>query len=191
MTVIVTVFEAAGLTVSEKKTEIMLLRTPNQTPPTSPLVIETAGQRYKQTMQFLYLGGLINETADNMPEIKRRVRFAWASFYRFKLELYNMETASFTLNVRMQKSEVMETLLYGCTTLTLGVEHFAVLHNAHRKLLLRSIGFHRRQRNDHRMSYAKVLKKAQCESVETTIQKRRPIFRGPYSGQNLSDYPGG
>ena len=32
MTVIVTVFEAAGLTVREKKTETMLLRTPDQAP---------------------------------------------------------------------------------------------------------------------------------------------------------------
>ena len=34
MKVIVTVFEAAGLTVSEKKTEIMLFRTPHQEPQT-------------------------------------------------------------------------------------------------------------------------------------------------------------
>ena len=45
MTVIETVFEAAGLTVSEKKTETMLLRTPDQAHRTSPLVIEAAGQR--------------------------------------------------------------------------------------------------------------------------------------------------
>ena len=43
-TVIVTAFEAAGLIVSEKKEETMLLRTPNQSPQTSPLVIEAAGQ---------------------------------------------------------------------------------------------------------------------------------------------------
>ena len=43
MTVIVTVFEAVGLTVSEKKTETMLLRTADQAPCTSPLVIEAAG----------------------------------------------------------------------------------------------------------------------------------------------------
>ena len=48
MTVIVTVFEAAGLTVSEKKTETMLLRSPDQALRTSPLVIEIAGQRYRQ-----------------------------------------------------------------------------------------------------------------------------------------------
>ena len=46
MTVILTAFEAAGVTVSEKKTETMLLRTPNQAIRTSPLVVEAAGQRY-------------------------------------------------------------------------------------------------------------------------------------------------
>ena len=79
MTVIVTVFDAAGLTVSEK-TETMLLRTPDQAPCTSPLAIEAAGQRYGQTTQFLYLSGLIDASADIMPEIKRRVRLAWACY---------------------------------------------------------------------------------------------------------------
>ena len=46
MTVIVTVFEAAGLTMSEYKTEIMLLRAPDQACRTSPLVVEAAGQKY-------------------------------------------------------------------------------------------------------------------------------------------------
>ena len=58
LTVIVTVFEAASLTVSEKKTDTMLLRTPDQTPYTSPLVIDAAGQRYRQTTHFFYLSGL-------------------------------------------------------------------------------------------------------------------------------------
>ena len=49
MAVIVTVFEPAGLTVSEKKTETMLLRTPDQASCTSPLVIEAVGQRNRQT----------------------------------------------------------------------------------------------------------------------------------------------
>ena len=79
----------------------------------------------------------------------------WACFGRFKLELYDMDTASFTLEVRMLKSEVMETLLYECVTWTLGVEHFVVPQRAHRKILFRTIDFHRRQRTDHHMPYAK------------------------------------
>ena len=79
MTFIVTVFESAGLTVSEKKAETMLLRTPDQPPCTSHLVIKAAGQMYRKT-KFLYLGGLIDASADIMPEIKRRVRLAWACY---------------------------------------------------------------------------------------------------------------
>ena len=43
--VIMTVSEAAGPTVSEKKTETMFLRTPDKTSLAPPLVIEAAGQR--------------------------------------------------------------------------------------------------------------------------------------------------
>ena len=45
MTVIVTVFGAAGFTVSEKNTETMFLRTPDQRTLARQLVIEAAGQR--------------------------------------------------------------------------------------------------------------------------------------------------
>ena len=101
MTVIVTVFEAAGPTVSQKKTETMLLRTLNQVLPTSPLVVEAAGQRYMKTTQFLYLGRLIDANADIMPEIKRWIRLAWACYDRFKRERYDMEDAPFILKLRL------------------------------------------------------------------------------------------
>ena len=87
MTVIVTVFEAAVLTVSEKKTEPTLVRTPNQAPQTSLLVIARAGHRCRQTMQFLHLGNLAVASADIMPKITRRIRLAWACYNRFQREL--------------------------------------------------------------------------------------------------------
>lgn len=61
-----TFFEAAGLTFSEKKMETMLLQTRYLAAGAPPLTTEAAGQRcvYKQTMQFLYLGGVIHEDAD-------------------------------------------------------------------------------------------------------------------------------
>ena len=90
-----------------------------------------------------------------------------------------METIYFMLKVRMLDSELMEKLLHGCVAWTLGVKHFAVLHGAHRTLLLRVIDFHRRQGADHRMmSYAKTLKEAQCDSVERTTRKWRLLCAG-------------
>ena len=182
MTAIVTDFKAAGLTVY--KTETMLLRTQDQAPRTSPLVIEVAGQRYRQATQFNYLDGLVNASADIMPEIKRRVRLVWACYSRFKRGLYDMEAAPFTLKVRMLKADVMETLLYGYVTWTLGKEHFAELRTAHHRFLLRIIDFQRRNRTDHLVSYAKALKEAQCEGVKTTIRKWRLLFAGAVQWAN-------
>ena len=77
----------------------------------------------------MYLGDLIDVSADIMPKIERRFRIAqcMACYSRFRRELYDMEAAPFALKLCMLKAEVMETLLYGCVTWTLGKEHFAEL----------------------------------------------------------------
>ena len=90
----------------------------------------------------------------------------------------------------MLKAEVLETLLYGCMTWTLGQEHYAKLRTVHHQLLLRTIGFSRRQRTDHVcmykyvLSYSKALKQTQCESVETVVRKRRLLFAGAVARKN-------
>ena len=89
----------------------------------------------------MYLGGFVDVSADSMPEIKRRVQLAWACCRRFKRELYDMEAAPFALKLRILKAEVMETLLYGCVTWTLGKEHFAEVRTAPHRLLPRVISF--------------------------------------------------
>ena len=61
---------------------------------------------------------------------------------------------------------------------TLGQEHYAKLWTVHHQLLRRTIGFTRRQRSDHVMSYSKALKQTQCESVETAVRERRLFFAG-------------
>ena len=60
----------------------------------------------------MYLGGLIDASADIMPDIK-------------------------SLKLRMLKADVMETLLYGCVPWTLGKEHFVELRTAYHRFLLR------------------------------------------------------
>ena len=63
MGVIVVACQEFGLTVSEKKTEVMHLWSHPHTA-SNALRIEAAGQRYKQTTEFVYLGGVISESAD-------------------------------------------------------------------------------------------------------------------------------
>ena len=89
-----------------------------------------------------------------------------------------MEDAPFMLNVRLLTNNVTETLLYGYVTRAQGLTYSDKLRTANHSLLLRTIGFQRRQRADDGMSYANALKRAQCNIVETNIQKRRLLFTG-------------
>eukprot|EP00752_Nemacystus_decipiens_P012931 g11445.t1 len=92
MTIIVEVFREFGLTVSERKTLTLVMRVKEkQSPPLPPppLIIEAAGQRYAQTTEFRYLGGLVNEHGDLTREINHRSKAAWACFKRYKTELFD------------------------------------------------------------------------------------------------------
>ena len=68
MSVFVEVSGACGLTVSEKKTEVMTMPTPRA--PVEKMRIEAAGQRYNQTDSFVYLENTVSETPDVSPEIR-------------------------------------------------------------------------------------------------------------------------
>ena len=72
-----------------------------------------------------------------------------ACLKRFGPELYGMATALLSVEVRMLKPEVIETLVYGCVTWTVSAKHFARLRTGHQQVLLGVIGFQRRQRTDH------------------------------------------
>ena len=101
--------------------------------------------------------------------------------------LYDRTTAPLNLQVRTRKTEVIKTLLYGCVTWTLRAKHFANLRTAHHQVLLRVIGFHRRLRTDHTTLSA--LTTTSCESIETTIRKRRLFFAGNVARQSKERLP--
>ena len=167
----------------------MLLRTPVQTTLTPPLVIEAAGQRYKQTAQYLCLAALPTKTVTSRSKLTD-VRLLRTCLKQFGPESYDRTIAPLSLKVRMLTAEVIETLLYGCVTWTLRVGHFAKLRTAHHQVLLRVIGFHRRVRiDDTILSYTKPLKMIRCESTETTIRKRWLCFAGAAALLNKERLP--
>ena len=167
MGVVVVACQEFGLTVSEKKTEAMHLWSHPHTA-SNALRTEAAGQRYKQTTEFVYLGGDISESADLDIEIKRN-----------SSQLYHRRNARLSLKTRLFKAEVMEPVLYGCATWTMHSQDFSSLRTAHHKLLLRIIGFRRKDRTGYKpLSYREVLERTGSERIETTIRKRQLGFAG-------------
>ena len=178
MHVIVVAYQEFVLTVSEKKTETMHLWS-HPSAASNALRVEAAGQRYKQTAEFVYLGGGISESAHLDTEIKRRIGAAWASVRKYGSQLYDRRNARLSLKIRLFKAEVMEAMLYGCATWTMRSQDFNSLCTAHHKLLLRIIGFRRKDLTGYKpLSYGEVLERTGFEHIETTIRKRQLGFAG-------------
>ena len=98
MTAIVTACSSFGLTVSEAKTEITCLQTKDGGKVS--FTINAAGQVYKQTIEFVYLGGAITADRDLSIEITQRLQRVLACFQRFKMEIYNRPGVRLRLKVR-------------------------------------------------------------------------------------------
>ena len=107
MVVIVTVCPAFGLTVSDAKTEIMCLRTRGMPDATATFSVEAVGQVYKQTHEFVYLGGNVNHHADLSIEVDRRIRNAWCSSREYFRKLHQV--------LRMRRSTSMDRLAWWST----------------------------------------------------------------------------
>ena len=87
MGVIVVVWVAFGLTVSEAKTGMVCLRAKGMPEPTAIFGVEAVGQVYNQTNEFVYLWGNVNHNADLSIEVDRRIRNAWCSFRKYTLNV--------------------------------------------------------------------------------------------------------
>ena len=112
-------------------------------------------------------------------------------FKRFKRELYDRPKASLLpLKARMVRSEVVETLLYGCATWTPLKGHYAKFRTTHHRMLLRILGC--KSPNMLRiLSYKDALQRTECESIETTVRTRRLLWARAVLRMGDPGYPRG
>ena len=93
------------------------------------------------------------------------------------MEIYYHPDVRLQLKVRMLKPEVIETLLHGCVTWSSNKPGYNRLRHVHHSMLLRCLGWRKRKRNDHSLSYADVLAYTDSESI-ATVRKRWIMFAG-------------
>ena len=101
--------------------------------------INAAGKVYKQTIEFVYLGGAITADRKLSIEITRRLQRAWVCSQRYKMEIYDRPSVRLRLKVRLLRAEVIETLLYGCMTRSPNKSDYDRLQRVHRSMLLRCL----------------------------------------------------
>ena len=134
-------------------------------------------------MNTVFIGAGTESTVTEAPgvttEIQRRIRACWMRVKKYSTQLYDRPTAAIPLKTRMAKAEAIEALLYGSTTWTPRQGDYGQLRTTHHRILLRILGEAGSVRADHRVrSYASALQRTGCESIETTLRKRRLLFAG-------------
>ena len=67
-------------------------------------------------------------------------------------------------------------MLHGCVTWSPRACHYDTLCRAHHSFLTRCIGWRKRTRTDHPISYLETLVKTGSESIEAILRKRRILF---------------
>ena len=138
--------------------------------------INAAGQACKQTIEFVYLGRAISAEGGLSIEKTRRIQRAWACLKRYKMEIYDRAGARLRLKVRLLKAEVIETLLYGCMTWSPKKTDYDRLRRVHHSMLLRCLGWWKRKRDDHTLSYAQALAKSASQNIAAIVWKQVVLF---------------
>ena len=132
---------AFGFTVSEAKTEIMCVRTKEVPEATAIFSVDKTGQVYNQINEFVYLERNVNHNDNLSIEVDRCIRNTWCSFRKYTLKLYDRPSAPLELKTRILRTEILETVLYGCVTWSPRARHYDTLRGAHHSSLTRCIGW--------------------------------------------------
>ena len=93
------------------------------------------------------------------------------------MELYNRPGVRLQLKVRLLKTEVVETLLYGCMTWSPKKPDYDRLRRVQHSMLLRCLGWRKRKLDDHTLSYADALAKTASKSIEAIVRERRIFYK--------------
>ena len=110
--------------------------------------------------------------------VTRRLQRARAYFQRYKMKIYHHPVVCLRLKVRLLKAEVAETLLYSCMTWSPKKPDYDRLRRVNHSMPLRCLGWRKRKRADHTLSYADALAKKAFESIEAVVRKRRTMLAG-------------
>lgn len=161
-----------GLTISLGKTEVLYQPTPLSTDSQPSISIE--GTELKTVEDFKYLGSIISCDGSLDKEINARICKASQALGRLKARVLKQHNIQMSTKLKVYKTVVLTSLLYGCETWTLYRKHIKLLERFHMRSL-RSILCIRWQ---DRITNLEVLDRAESTSIEAMILKAQLRWTG-------------
>ena len=171
MPVIVTASSAFGFTVSQSKAETMCLRTKGGG--RVSLTTNAAGQEKIQIIELVYLDGAISGDREPNIETTRHFQRVWVCLQITEIEMYDRPGVRLKLKVWLLKAGFMETLLDGCIIWSLNKPDYDKLRRVHHSMGFRCLGWRKRKRDDHTLSYDDAFAKTDSNRIQAIVRKRR------------------
>ena len=164
-----------GLTISTKKTEVMLQPAPGNQYHEPQITVN--GQTLQAVETFTYLGSTLSRTATIDAEINNRISKASSAFGRLSEKVWERRAISLETELKVYRAVVLTTLLYGSETWTVYRRHEKILNHFHLRCLRNLL--HIRWRD--KVPNTEVLQRANFPSITTITRKAQLRWAGHVS----------
>jgi len=160
-----------GFTINTKKTEVMYQPAPGipyQEPNTAK------GQRLQAVENFTYLGSTLCRSVNIDAEVNNRTAKASSAFGRLKKTVWERRGISQRNKIKVYRTVVLTTLLYGCETWTIYRRHEKQLQQFHLRCLCSIFKI----RWQGKIPNTEVLERAELPRVITSMRKAQIRWAG-------------
>ncbi|KAL6475004.1 hypothetical protein MHYP_G00160440 [Metynnis hypsauchen] len=161
-----------GLTISLGKTEVLFQPSPLSTGRRPSIFIE--GTELKTVEQCKYLGSIISDDGALDKEISVRICKASQALGRLWSRVLKQHNIQKSTKLKVYKTVVLTSLLYGCETWTLYRKHVKLLESFHMRSLRSILGI----RWQDRVTNLEVLDRAESTSIEAMVLKAQLRWTG-------------
>ena len=161
-----------GLTISTKKTEVMLQPAPGKLYVEPNITIK--GQRLNAVDKFTYLGSTLSRNVVIDDEVNTRLAKASAAFGRLHTNVWDRRGIQTMTKIKVYKAVVLTTLLYGCESWTVYQRHAKKLNHFHTTRLRKLLGISWQDR----IPDTEVLSRAGLPCIHTMLMKAQLRWAG-------------
>ena len=168
-----------GMEISSEKSKVMVNSGGNTT-----VQISMNGQQLEEVMAFKYLGATLTKDGRSTAEIKIRLAIATASMAKLN-KIWSSKDVSFSTKVKLYKTLVLSTLLYGCESWTLTADSTKRIQAFKNKCYRRMLGISWMDRKTNEFVQRGIKVRAgQQENLLGIVKRRKLAWFGHFSRHN-------
>ena len=150
----------------------------------STVQISMNGQQLEEVMAFKYLGATLTKDGRSTAEIKIRHAIVTASMPKLK-KIWSSKDVSFSTKIKLYKTLVLSTLLYGCESWTLTADSTKKIQAFENKCYRRMLGISWKDRKTNEFVQRGIKARAgQQENLLGTVKRRNLAWFGHISRHN-------